>query len=82
MKRRASKKKNTLQIRPRPSAGNKEGMRPVWQGEDGLCALCRSTLSWVSIYGPCICAACHPPSHPDLVAFYRKRGRYAGNVDQ
>jgi hypothetical protein len=36
--------------------------------DGGPCFACRSTRRWRSIYGAVICAECHPPAAPELVA--------------
>ena len=40
---------------------------------DGRCFLCGGSRWWLSRYGVLICAQCHPPTVPELVARYLNR---------
>ena len=33
-----------------------------------VCYACKTSSFWRSIHGPVVCAVCHPPAKPDLVA--------------
>ncbi len=44
--------------------------------EPRCCRACRGTRFWVSIHGQEVCATCHPPASPDLVA------RWIGRDDE
>ena len=38
------------------------------------CFACKSVRFWQSIHGVTVCATCHPPAHPDLVARWLEAG--------
>jgi hypothetical protein len=46
--------------------GSGEGGR--FSPPDSPCHACGSTRCWQSVYGRLVCAVCHPPAHPALVA--------------
>lgn len=35
---------------------------------DGTCWCCKGSRWWLSVYGVLVCATCHPPAVPELVA--------------
>ncbi|MEW5935109.1 MAG: hypothetical protein AB1816_16145 [Bacillota bacterium] len=37
---------------------------------DGTCYCCKGSRWWLSRYGVLVCATCHPPAVPELVARY------------
>ena len=41
--------------------------QPSWE-HPGACYACGTTRSWRSVYGAVVCARCHPPASPTLVA--------------
>lgn len=43
-----------------------------WESTPGTCYVCGGTRRWQSIYGVTICAGCHPPGDPALVATWKE----------
>jgi hypothetical protein len=60
------------------------GHSEACDGEAGLppCFICRRRRFWRSISGPVVCAWCHPPADPGLVAEWIERGLPLRRLDE
>lgn len=58
---------------PPAKGGNRAGSKLLFP--DGPCHACHGVRFWVGVYGALVCARCHPPAGPRLVAqWWVRRG--------
>lgn len=51
-----------------PGDGSPKVARPPWLTKEGFCYVCKGRRFWLSVHGVLVCARCHPPASPKLVA--------------